>query len=58
MLPTHCRELPVGERKQRGKKISPASSLYEKQETASKTDRDPAVKREPIRLNGESEDRT
>lgn len=29
-----------------------------KTETASKTDRDPAVKGEPIRLNGESEDRT
>lgn len=36
-------------------KISPASSLYE---NVSKTDRGPAVKRERIRPDRESEDRT
>ena len=45
-------------RKQRGRKDITCKQSVWKQETASKTDRDPTVKKEPIRPDGESEDRT
>ena len=55
---THGRELSVGERKQRDRKDITCKQSVWKQETVSKTDRGPAVKRERIRPDRESEDRT